>query len=296
MNSLQITKAHGTGNDFVIIDDLQGRLDLDSDTVRRLCDRHFGVGADGLIRLAPADENSAAFFMDYRNSDGTAAEMCGNGIRCSTKYLVDRGLLTSSHDPNLRQVSVQTRSGIRRVTYELGDDALVTTVEVNMGKPNFDPPGVPLAPEFTEVFQIPIQLNREREAFRVNAVSMGNPHAVIFESDLDEIDVAAIGSRIETSAMFPEGANVEFVDVLDASHMKMRVWERGVGETLACGSGACAAFAVARELCLIGDSATISLPGGELSLRWDGTIMMSGPAAEVFEAVVDLDAIGHLQI
>lgn len=294
MNSLRITKAHGTGNDFVIVDDLQGRMDLDSETVRRLCDRHFGVGADGLIRLAPADRDDVAFFMDYRNSDGTIAEMCGNGIRCSTKYLADRGLLKSSLDPARRQVNVQTRSGIRQVTYELGNDALVTTVEVNMGLPSFEPARVPLAPEFAEALQIPVDLTRSRERLNINAVSMGNPHAVIFGSDPGEIDVAGIGGEIETSTMFPEGANVEFVEVVDASHLKMRVWERGVGETLACGSGACAAFAAARELSMVDDSVTLSLPGGELDLRWDGTIMMSGPAVEVFEAVVDLDVIGHL--
>lgn len=291
MNSLRITKAHGTGNDFVIIDDLAGRVDLNAETVRLLCNRHFGVGADGLIRLAPADGSGAAFFMDYRNSDGSIAEMCGNGIRCSTKYLVDRGLLTSSHDAARRRVTVQTRAGIREVTYELGNDDLVTKVEVDMGPPSFEPTGVPLAPEFNDALQVPIHLTRSNETLQVNAVSMGNPHAVVFGTDPDEIDVAAIGREIETSAMFPEGANVEFVEVVDASRMKMRVWERGVGETLACGSGACAAFAAARELSMVDDSVSLSLPGGVLSLRWDGTIMMSGPAVEVFEAVVDLDAI-----
>lgn len=295
VNSLRITKAHGTGNDFVIIDDLQGRIDLDPDTVRRLCDRHFGVGADGLIRLAPADQTGAAFFMDYRNSDGTIAEMCGNGIRCSTKYLVDRGLLTSSHNPSLRQVSVQTRSGIRQVTYELNDENLVASVEVNMGPPSFDPARIPLAPEFNEALQVPVDLTQPAQSLHLNAVSMGNPHAVIFGSDPEKTEVAAIGREIEESPMFPEGANVEFVEVVNRSHMKMRVWERGIGETLACGSGACAAFAAARELSMIDDSASVSLPGGELKLRWDGTIMMSGPAVEVFEAVIDLDAIARIE-
>lgn len=292
MNSLPITKAHGTGNDFVLVEDLDGHLEIDADLVRQLCDRNFGVGADGLIRLAPADEDAAAFFMDYRNSDGSIAEMCGNGIRCSTKYLIDRGLLTSSHDRARRRVGVQTRSGVRQVTYELGGDDLVSTVEVDMGPPSFEPASVPLAPDFAESLQVPFESIHAGERLRLNAVSMGNPHAVVFGPDPVGIDVASVGREIEKSAIFPEGANVEFVEVVSSSHLKMRVWERGVGETLACGSGACAAFAAARELEMVGDSVTLSLPGGELRLRWDGTIMMAGPAVEVFDAVVNLDTLG----
>lgn len=291
MNPLRITKAHGTGNDFVIIEDLDDSLDLDVNAVARICDRHFGVGADGLIRITASTADSTDFFMDYKNADGSIAEMCGNGIRCLTKFVVDRGHASPAIGGRAGDLLIGTRAGTRRVTYELASDGLVHRVEVDMGKPEFSRELIPMTGEAESGLEARIHVEELGKEFTLHGVSMGNPHAVIFGDDPDHIDVARIGYGIEHSSLFPDGVNVEFVKVLSRTSMKMRVWERGVGETLACGTGACAAFAAARELNLIEDSISLTLPGGELALRWDESIMMAGPAVEVFEAEIDLDSL-----
>lgn len=290
MERLSVTKAHGTGNDFVVIGDPDDTIDVDPELVRALCSRHFGVGADGLIRITRG--KSGNWFMDYRNSDGSVAEMCGNGIRCMTKYLVDRGWTSSSDPISGNSLTIETRAGPRSVTYTLGPDEKVESVEVDMGEPHFERDLIPMIGDTQTVLGIRLDVAPVGTSLTVSAVSMGNPHAVIFVDDLETVDVSKLGPAVERHPYFPEGSNVEFVSVLATDRIEMRVWERGVGETLSCGTGACAAFAVSRQLGYVDEEAVTSLPGGNLHIRWDHqSIKMAGPAVEVFDAEVNLEEL-----
>ena len=281
---LRFTKMHGLGNDFVVVDDLDRSWDFDPDAVRLLCDRHFGIGGDGLILVRPATIEGADFSMLYYNADGTTAEMCGNGIRCFAKWLVDRGQVTGD------SVNVQTLGGIRSVEIERGGDGVMTLARVDMGEPILDPPAIPTTFEGQQVFECPLETSLG--TFKVTAVSMGNPHAVIWVDDVDTAPVDTLGPIIESDPHFPAKTNVEFAQLVEGETdlVRLRVWERGVGETLACGTGACATAVVAALSCRTGRTATIELPGGELSVEWspDGHVYMTGPAEEVFAGVMTI--------
>ena len=285
---LRFTKMHGLGNDFVVVDDLDRAWDIDPDAVRLLCDRHFGIGGDGLILVRPATVVGADFFMLYFNADGTTAEMCGNGIRCFAKWLVDRGHVKGD------SVRVQTLGGIKPVDVERGSDGLMTLARVDMGEPVLHPPSIPTTFPGEQVFECPLET--PLGTFKVTAVSMGNPHAVIWVDDVDTAPVETLGPIIETDPHFPAKTNVEFAQVVEGEtdRVRLRVWERGVGETLACGTGACATAVAAALSSRTGRTVTIELPGGELDISWapDGHVYMAGTAEEVFTgafAIIDED-------
>ncbi|MGH2682743.1 MAG: diaminopimelate epimerase [Actinomycetota bacterium] len=272
---MRFAKYHGTGNDFVIVQDLEGRLSLDATLVAALCDRHHGIGADGVIRIAPSE--TADFFMDYWNASGEIAEMCGNGIRCLAKYVYDRGLTRRT------ELAVDTRAGEKHVFMEVADE-MAASVRVDMGPPVFERKLIPMTGPPSETFERQPMSEGGLE-FRATALSMGNPHLVLIgETDPAAIDVAGIGSRLETHPEFPERTNVEFVRVRDGG-VDVRVWERGVGETMACGTGACASLVASAQAGLVDRKGEVRFPGGTLRVEWDegGPVYLEGPATLVFE-------------
>src|SRR5712692_6521656 len=237
---MRFSKYHGTGNDFVMVEDLAGSLELSPALIAALCDRHRGVGADGLIRIVRSD--GADFFMDYYNADGEVAEMCGNGIRCLAKYVADRGFVGGD------KMRVGTRAGIKDLELYRGPGGDVERVRVDMGKPIVERGKIPVAGGTTPSEDalretIPV----EDFTFFASCLSMWNPHAVLFVTDLDAVPFGYVGPAIETLPLFPQRTNVEFVQVLGPNDIRARVWERGVGETQACGTGACA-IAVASNI------------------------------------------------
>ncbi len=280
----EFTKMHGLGNDFVMAEDLDESLDLSPEAVAWLCDRNFGIGGDGLILIRPASVEGADHFMLYYNADGTTAEMCGNGIRCFAKYVVDRGLVAKDTD----FLVVQTLGGVKPITVTRDSDGTMAEAIVDMGTPVLDLEAIPAALEGEAGGESPIET--KAGTFRVTAVSMGNPHAIIWVDDVASAPVSTVGPLIETHKAFPAGTNVEFVEVVSGTHIRLRVWERGVGETLACGTGACAAVVAGTLSCRIEREATVELPGGDLQIRWDSDdhVYMAGPAAEVFRGVMDI--------
>jgi diaminopimelate epimerase len=277
--ALRISKYHGTGNDFVLIEDLDDERPLSAELVRALCDRRFGIGGDGVIRVTRAE--GADFFMDYWNRDGNVAEMCGNGIRCLGKLVFERGLIDRT------ELDVMTRGGVRHLSIR-EENGVVDAVTVEMGRPAFARVAIPMTgPEDETFLQQPVEA--EDTVFRGSAVSMGNPHLVLLvEQDPDEIDVATIGRSLEHDPLFPEGTNVEFVYPSEGG-LKARVWERGVGETLACGTGACAAFIAVSQAGRVARRGTVRFPGGPLEIEWaeSGEVFLTGPAERVFEGLLD---------
>jgi diaminopimelate epimerase len=272
---MRFAKYHGTGNDFVMVEDLDDRLALDQGLVSALCDRRMGVGADGVIRIVPSSD--ADFFMDYWNADGNVAEMCGNGIRCLAKYVFDRGLTTKT------ELTVATRAGVKRLTLAVADGE-VSSVRVDMGRPALTRGEIPMvgSPEATFVDE-PLAAGDAR--YRATGVSMGNPHLVLIgEGDPADVDVPVIGPALQRHPDFPDQTNVEFVHITNGA-IDVRVWERGSGETMACGTGACASLVAASTMGLVGRKAIVRFPGGDLEVEWapDDHVYLSGPAAFVFE-------------
>lgn len=271
--SLRFTKMHGIGNDFVVLDRRDASAPLAPELARRLADRHFGVGCDQVMTIERhADRTDAAFRYGIYNADGSAAGQCGNGLRCVVRWLADRGLVRG------QGIRLLGPSGV--VVADLLDDG---RIRVDMGTPEFAAERVPLAVAATQP-QYTLELAGHRMAF--GAVSMGNPHALIEVDDVAVAPVADWGAQIETHALFPDRVNVGFAEVHDRSHIALRVFERGVGETLACGSGACAAVAILRRWDRVDGDVHVRLPGGELEISWAGEghpIWMTGPATTVFE-------------
>ena len=280
---MHFEKYHGIGNDFVMLLDPDDGIELTGDAVRRLCDRRLGIGGDGVIRVAPG-RDGADLFMDYVNADGSIGEMCGNGIRCLALFARAHGLVASD------VIDVATRAGLKR-TEIVGDGS----VRVDMGAPVFEPAQIPVAWDEPDALHAKVELSSG--VVEVACLSMGNPHAVLFVDDPATAPVDSLGPEIETHAMFPARTNVEFVTPRGPGRVSMRVWERGVGETLACGTGACAAAAAARVLRDAGERVLVELPGGELEVEWDGsverssTLYLTGPAEKAFEGEVDLAAL-----
>lgn len=278
---MEFAKYQGTGNDFVMISDPGNALTLDRDVVRRLCDRRFGVGGDGVIRVAPGG-GEGDFFMDYVNSDGSIGEMCGNGIRCLAIFARTEGLTTAS------TLDVETRAGLKRVEVK-GD-----VVRVDMGPPIFEPDEIPVEIEGPDPLHAKIQT--DQGVFEAACLSMGNPHAVLFVDDPVSAPVTTLGPILETHPAFPQRVNVEFATVEDSDRVRMRVWERGSGETLACGTGACAVAVASRLLANTEPKVTVVLPGGELEVEWRGSledeapVYLTGPAVESFRGELDLEA------
>lgn len=271
-------KMHGLGNDFVIMNFMMGEPDRDwAAEARQICDRHFGVGADGLVLLLPSDE--ADFRMRIFNPDGSEAEMCGNAIRCVTRYVYERGLVSDA------VVTVETGAGILVPELVWGDldDENGLLVRVDMGNPVLAPAEIPVKAEGNQAVRQTLSAAGEDITF--TAVSMGNPHCVIFVPELDKVDFYKLGPAIETHPLFPRKTNVEFVQVVNPGEVKVRVWERGAGETLACGTGACAVGVAGALNGLTERKVSVYLPGGKLDIEWadNGRVFMTGPAEAVFE-------------
>ena len=291
--NMQFTKMQGCGNDYIYIyQDDSICLPADkSEMIRRLSDRHFGVGGDGVILIHPSRE--ADFEMEMYNADGSRGKMCGNGIRCVAKYVYDHGYTTKT---DLKIISC---GSIKTLILNL-KDGLVDSVRVDMGEPQFQADLIPVIPskihegakKQEQLIHVPWQV--DSLIWPMTAVSMGNPHAVLFTEGVEELPLDHIGPLFEHHPAFPEGVNTEFVQVLDQRTLKMRVWERGSGETLACGTGACASVAAAVQNHLTERKVTVQLAGGELEIEWsekDGHLYMTGPARTVFEGNIEIQGI-----
>lgn len=282
---MEFTKAHGTANDFVVLTDLDDRLHLGAGLVRALADRRRGIGADGVIRIGDGGAD-ADVFMDYRNADGSVVEMCGNGVRVVAKLAVDHGLVTPGADGTVR---VGTRAGVKPVTVRRGADGRVVEVTVDMGPPRTDADAIPVAGLDADPVTGLGALAVAGRQVTLAAVSMGNPHAVLPTADVATAAVADLGPAIERHPSFPAGANVGFAEVVDPSRLRLRVWERGVGETAACGTGACAAVVAMQRTGALGSEVVVEVPGGRLTVRHDlgGTVLLTGPAVEVARGRID---------
>ncbi len=280
METLRFTKMHGLGNDYVYVDAFAKSVGDPAALARRVSPRHTGIGSDGLILICPS--GAADCRMEMYNADGSRGQMCGNGIRCVGKYAYDHGL--ARRNP----MRIETDAGIKELQLELHGDR-VASVTVDMGEPILDGPLIPVAAE-GRVIDAPLAVGGQ--TWRVTCVSMGNPHCVVFVDDVAPLAVASIGPQFEAHAFFPKRVNIEFIQVVSPRELRMRVWERGSGETEACGTGACAALVAA---VLNGKSerrVTVRLRGGDLAIEWratDGHVMMTGPATEVFSGELEVE-------
>jgi len=284
-DELRFAKYQGSGNDFVILVDLDDARPLEPDLVAAVCDRRTGVGADGVIRLVRSERPDASFVMDYRNADGSLAEMCGNGARCVGTLVHDLGLSDEV------EFGIETRGGVRRLRLH-DEGGEVHRVTVEMGVPAFTKAAIPMRGPAWETF-LAQPFDVGGITLTASAVSMGNPHLVLFvEDDPDRFHVGHIGPALERHEWFPEGTNVEFAQVRSDA-IKARVWERGSGETMACGSGACAVAVAANEAGLVPNRTVVRFPGGALEVeRLDsGEVLLTGEAERVFEGVVELDRL-----
>lgn len=277
---LHFTKMTGLGNDYIYINCMENNLKNIPELAKKLSDRHFGIGADGLILIDKPDNDKSDFKMRVFNSDGSEAEMCGNGIRCAAKFIHDNGLCEDD------KIAIQTLAGVKRVKLIEGTPGEYNEAIVDMGEPIFQDNNIPY--NIYEAFNKDLDLDVNGEKMRFTVVSMGNPHAITFVEDLDKIDIEKMGSAVENNPIFPNRTNVEFVQIIDKNNIKVRVWERGVGETFACGTGACAAMVASGLNGYTDESVTVGLKGGELKVEWgkDNHIYMQGPATTVYEGKI----------
>lgn len=279
---MKFTKMHGIGNDYVYVNCFQEQVKNPAAVAKFVSDRHFGIGSDGLILIKPSDVADCE--MDMYNLDGSQGAMCGNGIRCVAKYAYDHGITDKT------SISVATKSGIKYLDLTV-KDGKVSMVRVNMGSPVLCAKDIPVAIQEEQAVDFPIDV--QGKDYRFTAVSMGNPHAIVYLEDVEGLEIEKIGPSFENHPLFPDRINTEFIQVLDRHTLKMRVWERGSGETLACGTGACAAAvaSVLNNLVDGGSPVTVHLLGGDLEIFWDqkeNLVYMTGPAATVFEGEIDL--------
>lgn len=272
---MKFTKMHGCGNDYVYVNCLREKVTDPSALAIVVSDRHFGIGSDGLILIKASDK--ADFMMDMYNADGSSSGMCGNGIRCVAKYVYDYGLTQE------KEISIETGAGIKYLSLT-AIDGKVTEVTVDMGNPITEPSLVPVKSQEDIVVDKPIRVGDMD--YRITCVSMGNPHAIVFVEDTKKIEIEKIGPLFEHHEWFPQRINTEFIHVIDRKNIDMRVWERGSGETLACGTGACASVYACILNGLTEDEVKVKLLGGELTIRYDrekNRIFMTGPAVTVFD-------------
>lgn len=273
----QFTKMHGIGNDFVVFDTFTQPLTLTREQVRHIADRQFGIGCDQVLLLEPPKNSEADVCYRIYNADGGEVMQCGNGARCAAAYLKQTGLVMKDR--------IVAETGAGQLILQIDTDACVT---VDMGIPEFEPAGIPLN---IDAQQEEYKLSIGDREIRFGAVSMGNPHAVIIVDDVDSSPVNDIGPMVQSSGLFPESVNVGFIEILNREAFKLRVFERGSGETLACGSGACAAMVIACQQGYLEGTIDAELRGGHLTLRWDGEgepVYMTGPATTVFEGKIEL--------
>lgn len=274
---MQFEKMQAAGNDYIYINLFEERVDDPGLLSRRISDRHFGVGSDGLVLIGPDDEGD--FSMKMYNADGSEGAMCGNAARCVAKYLYERGLTSK------KEIALSTKSGIKHLSLTVNPDTNeVETIRVDMGKAVFSDPALVTIPEMVNY---PLQVNGKE--YSISFVSMGNPHVVIFMDGIDNLEIEKIGPVIENHPLFPQRTNVEFIEVIDPTHLKMRVWERGSGETLACGSGTCASLVAGVITNRCDPKASIQLKGGMLEVGWErenNQVFLTGDAHFVFRGEI----------
>lgn len=280
MAEMKFTKMQGIGNDYVYVNCFEETVADPARTAEYVSDRHFGIGSDGLILIKPS--KVADCMMDMYNLDGSQGAMCGNGIRCVAKYVYDYGIVKKT------ELTVETKSGIKKLKLSV-KNGKVSQVEVNMGEPILKASEIPICSENDQVLNEAIEV--DGTIYHMTGVSMGNPHAVVFLEDVENLDIEKLGPSFENHPRFPDRVNTEFIQVLDPNTLKMRVWERGSGETLACGTGACASAVASALNGFSGNEVTVKLLGGDLKIRWDresNQVYMTGPAAVVFDGEIVL--------
>ena len=278
---LRFTKMHGAGNDYIYVNGFEETVENPREIAQKLSPRHFGVGADGLVLILPSE--TCDFKMRMFNADGSEAQMCGNALRCIGKYVFERKMTDKT------KLTVETLAGEKTLFLEVEGDN-VTLVTVDMGEPVITPALIPMDYAGDSFISQPIEV--DTQVYRSTAVSMGNPHNVVFLTDVDKLDLEHIGPYFENNRLFPERVNTEFVELAESGALYMRVWERGSGETMACGTGACASLVAAclNDFCLRGQTVKVIVRGGELLINWqeDGHVMMTGDADLVFEGEIEV--------
>lgn len=291
---MKFTKMQGCGNDYVYVNGFEEKISREDkpELVRRLSDRHFGIGGDGVIFINPAKE--ADFEMEMYNADGSRSEMCGNGIRCVAKYVYDKGMtdekeisIISGGKIKYLQLTVEPADADTIGAVRPAERGVATKVRVNMGSPILTPELIPVKAEGEQVVAAPIEVDGQE--YHMTCVSMGNPHAVVFMEGVAELDLPQIGPSFENHERFPKRTNTEFVEIIDRQTVFMRVWERGTGETLACGTGCCATAVACVLNGLTDEKITVKLLGGEIFIEWDreaNLVYMTGPATTVFEGEI----------
>ena len=280
---MKFTKMQGIGNDYVYVNCFEEQVDNPAEVAVKVSDRHFGIGSDGLILIKPSEV--ADFCMDMYNADGSQSEMCGNGIRCVAKYVYDYGLTDKT------QISVETLAGIKYLDLQV-ENGKVSLITVNMGTPELEAAKVPVVSDKEKVINEPIMVGDKE--YRMTCISMGNPHSVVFVDDTAAFPLEEVGPLFESHEVFPRRVNAEFIQILDRKTVNMRVCERGSGETLACGTGACASAVACALNGHTEDEITIHLLGGDLMIRWDreeNKVYMTGPATVVYDGEIDLSQL-----
>lgn len=277
---MKFTKMHGIGNDYVYVNCLKENVENPSEVAIKISDRHFGIGSDGLILIKPSDVADGK--MEMYNADGSQGAMCGNGIRCVAKYMYDYGITDKT------SISVETKSGIKYLDLTL-KNGKVDTVKVNMGAPILKASEIPVISEKEQVISEPVTIDGKE--WKITCVSMGNPHAITYIDDVKHLEIEKIGPKFENHEIFPGRVNTEFVHVIDRNTVEMRVWERGSGETYACGTGACAVAVSSILNGLTEEEVTVKLLGGDLKIFWnreENRVYMTGSATKVFDGEIDL--------
>lgn len=274
---IEFTKMHGLGNDFVVINNLSGSIILSSDNIRFIADRHFGIGCDQLLLIENASRPENDFSYRIFNADGGEVEQCGNGARCFARYVHDRGLT------NKTSITLETLGGVITAHLEVSGQ-----VRIDMGIPVFEPAKIPFSADAeADTYDLEIA----NQTHTISAVSMGNPHAVLMVDDIDSAPVTTLGPVIQQQSRFPQRVNVGFMQIIDRSHIRLRVFERGAGETQACGTGACAAVVIGIRRGLLENNVQVSLQGGDLLINWNNdnkNVWLTGPTTHVFEGVIEL--------
>ena len=274
---MKFTKMHGTGNDYIYINGFNEQIVNPSQAAIRWSDRHKGIGSDGLVLILPSE--TCDFRMRMFNADGSESEMCGNASRCIGKYVYDKGMTSKT------EITLETLAGVKVLKLFPGSDGKIDKVTVDMGEPELDGRAIPTIYNDKMIINKPVKFGSDL-SYNITAVSMGNPHAVIFTQGIDQLDLPVIGPRIENSSIFPNRTNTEFIEVENGRKIKMRVWERGSGETMACGTGACAAVVASVLNGLTDTKVDVELLGGTLTIEWDRTtnhVFLTGNAVTVFE-------------
>jgi diaminopimelate epimerase len=277
---MKFTKMHGAGNDYIYVNGFEEQIENPVEFAIKYSDRHKGIGSDGLVMILPSENSD--FRMRMFNADGSESEMCGNASRCIGKFVYDKGLTTKT------EVTLETLAGVKVLKLDLGADGLVEKVTVDMGEPILEGTQIPTTFDMPTVIDVPVTFN-EKIQYNITGVSMGNPHAVIFTTGILDLNLPEIGPVIENAAVFPRRTNTEFIEVVSNNYVKMRVWERGSGETMACGTGACAAVVAGVLNGKNERKTTVELLGGELTIEWkesDNHVYLTGGATTVFEGEI----------